>query len=275
MRTIARLLTDTAREARRAYTALMLAFAAAVAGGCADRAAGEYERLPYGTISIAHLKSLATAESAVITDDVAITGYVVANDLYGEFYKTIVVCDTSGGIEIAVDSATTATLFPISARITVHCSGLALGDYGGRIMLGARPTGAYTVDRISVSDLARYFTADTSAPAAPDPLRVSIGGLAPEHIGRLIELHDVTFAHYAGLTWCDTDPETGDYITTSRALHDTAGHSVAVRTIAQCLYRAESIPSGYGTVRAVVEYFNGGYSLRIANHGIEFPRSGE
>lgn len=258
-----------------AAKAAALAVAVAVVCGCADRAAGEYAQQPYGTVSIAHLKSLATAESTTVTDDVSITGYVVANDLYGEFYKTIVVCDTSGGIEIAVDSATTATLFPISARITVHCSGLALGDYGGRIMLGARPAGGYTADRISVADFARYFVVDKAAPAAPDPLRITLGELAPEHIDRLIELRNVTFADAAGHAWCDTDPATGDYITTSRELHDGEGRSIAVRTIAQCLYRAEKIPSGYGAVRAVVEYFNGEYSLRIANHGIEFPQNAE
>ncbi len=255
----------------RRLSAAALCAAAAIASGCSDRAAGEYGERPYGTISISHLKSLASAGSTVITDDVSVTGYVAANDLYGEYYKTIVVCDTDGGIEIAVDSNTTATLFPISARITVHCSGLALGDYGGRIMLGAQPAGRYTVDRIAESDLARYFTVDTSAPAATEPLRTSIDGLAPEHIGRLVELHGVTFAEAAGLAWCDTDPETGDYLTTSRTLYDRSANTVTVRTLAGCHYRAERIPSGYGTVRAIAEYFNGEYSLRIANHGIEFP----
>lgn len=245
--------------------------AAVIVAGCSDRSTGEYAGQPHGTISISHLKSLASAGSTVITDDVSVSGHVAANDLYGEYDKAIVVCDTGGGIEIAVDSNTTATLFPISARVTVHCSGLAIGDYGGRIMLGAQPSGRYTVDRIAASDFARYFTVDTSSPAAPEPLRMSIGELAPEHIGRLVELRGVTFAGDAGRTWCDTDPETGDYITTSRTLHDRSGAAVPVRTLAGCLYRAETIPSDYGTVRAVVEYFNGEYSLRIANHGIEFP----
>lgn len=269
MRTTAYHTADTLGPTLGRLALTILALVAAC--GCADRSAGNYTQPPYGSVSIARLKSLAAAQSTVITHDVAVTGYVVANDLYGEYYKSIVICDASGGVEIAVDSDRTATQFPVSARVTVHCSGLALGNYGGRIMLGASPTDRYTVDRIAAADFDRYFTVDTSAPAAPAPVRISIDELSTQHIGRVAELHGVTFADAAGLAWCDTDPETGEYIDTSRMLYDSSMHGVAVRTIARCIYRAEKIPTGYGSLRAVVEYFNGEYSLRIVNHGIEFP----
>ena len=110
----------------------------------------DYDDDPRGTVSIAHLKTLCTSESVVITDDIAITGHIAANDLYGEYSRTIVLCDDSGGIEIAVDTRRTAETFPIAARLTVHCSSLALGDYGGRVMLGAgceKSTPLYIVSR--------------------------------------------------------------------------------------------------------------------------------
>ena len=110
----------------------------------------DYDDDPRGTVSIAHLKTLCTSESVVITDDIAITGHIAANDLYGEYSRTIVLCDDSGGIEIAVDSRRTAETFPIAARLTVHCTSLALGDYGGRVMLGAgceKSTPLYIVSR--------------------------------------------------------------------------------------------------------------------------------
>ena len=128
---------------------------------------------PHGTVSIAHLKTLCTSESVVITDGIAITGHIAANDLYGEYSRTIVLCDDSGGIEISVDTPRTAETFPIAARLTVHCSSLALGDYGGRVMLGAAPTSKYTVDRIAESDFARYFLLDTASAQAVDPVRTT------------------------------------------------------------------------------------------------------
>lgn len=230
----------------------------------------EFEERPHGIITIAHLKSLATSESYIITDDIAIEGYVVANDLFGEYYKSIVISDDSGGIEITVDCRTTAKEFPVSARVVVYCSGLTIGDYGGKLTLGAIPAGEYTVDRITEKDFSRYFLVDKYSPKAIEPTRINIKDINPQHIGNYVRIDDVTFASQAGLTWCDKEPQTDEYITTERTAHDRQGNAIAIKTIAECHYRDEKLPSGYGTICGIVEYFNGCYSLRIVNHGIEF-----
>ena len=56
-----------------------------------------------GLVSIAYLKSRYNGLSTNIKDDVSIKGTVVANDLFGEFYKRLVLVDDSGGIEISID----------------------------------------------------------------------------------------------------------------------------------------------------------------------------
>lgn len=236
---------------------------------CQDSSVGFDER-PHGVISIAHLKTLATSESYTITDDIAIEGYVVANDLYGEYYKSIVICDASGGIEIAIDSRTTATQFPISARIVVYCSGLTIGNYGGELVLGTTPSGGYTVGRIAEKDIQRYMLVDRSSPKAIEPTQITIRAIDAEHIGNYIRLDDVTFSSQASLTWCDKDPTTGEYVTTERTISNRNGDKFAVRTIAECRYRNEKLPSGYGTLCGIVEYFNGNYSLRVVNHQVLF-----
>ena len=236
---------------------------------CSDSVA-PFDETPHGVVSIAHLKSLAKSESYTITDDISIEGYVVANDLFGEYHKSIVISDESGGIEIAIDTNKTASQFPISARVVVYCSGLTIGDYGGRLTLGAIPEGRYTIDRISAKDITRYFLVDKTKPKAIEPTRLNINEIAEQHIGNYIRLDDVTFASQAGLEWCDKDPASGEYTTTERTLYDRKGNAFAVRTIAECRYRNERIPAGYGVVCGIVEYFNGNYSLRIVNHMIEF-----
>ena len=187
----------------------------------------DYDDDPRGTVSIAHLKTLCTSESVVITDDIAITGHIAANDLYGEYSRTIVLCDDSGGIEIAVDSRRTAETFPIAARLTVHCTSLALGDYGGRVMLGAAPTAQYTVDRISESDFARYFLLDTASAQAVDPVHITIPETNAELVGSLVQIDDVRaglwlYAQYPNANTAtkkspqDTEP-CGEYWNTSTA----------------------------------------------------------
>ena len=58
---------------------------------------------PGGVHTIADLKARCTANSVAVTEDITLEGVVTGNDFYGEFYKTLVVEDASGGISIAAD----------------------------------------------------------------------------------------------------------------------------------------------------------------------------
>lgn len=239
---------------------------------CSDATSLGYEERPHSVVSIAHLKTLATGPSVTITESLSVEGYVVVNDLFGEYYKSVVISDESGGIELCVDCSRTAVEFPVSARVTVHCTGLAVGNYGGRVMLGAQPEREYTVDRIKESDLGRYITVDRNSASAVQPMPIKIKDIDTSEISNFVAISDLTFGNQAGLEWCDRDPLTGEYLTTNRTATDRTGHTISVRTQANCSYRNEKIPSDYGTLYGIVEYFNGSYSLRIVNHSIDFGR---
>lgn len=97
-------------------------------------------RPPEPQNSVAYLKSLCDGKSSVaIAQDITIRGFVTANDLYGEFHRTIVVEDASGGISIAAEGSPLADLYPFGIVATVRCNGLTLCDYGGKIQLGTTP----------------------------------------------------------------------------------------------------------------------------------------
>ena len=83
-------------------TAVSVVLALTALAGC-DKASGlEFDDdTPQGTVTIAALKSRCTGAQAAVTEDITVEGVVTGNDLYGEFYKTLVVEDTSGGISIA------------------------------------------------------------------------------------------------------------------------------------------------------------------------------
>ena len=249
---------------------LWISLIALSATACSKATSGDYDSPPQGMVSIAYLKSLARGDNSLIVHDISIEGYVVANDLYGEFYKTIVISDKSGGIAISVDERQTAVRFPVSARVMVQCSGLAIGSHGGTLMLGAMPEREYTVERIAASDIERYISIDKENPQSVEPQRITIAELAPEHIGNYVVIDDLYFNEQAGMMWCAIDPLTGQHTTTERTAYDSANNSLAIRTIAQCDYRSEIIPAGRGALYGIVEYFNGKYSLRIVNHGIVF-----
>ena len=231
--------------------------------------AAEFFDTPHSKVSIAHLKTLATSNSRTITEDISIEGYVVANDLFGEYYKSIIICDESGGIEISVETNSTARVFPVAAKVTVLCSSLTLGNYAGRVILGAKSSD-YTVGRIDESDFSRYFTIDKLSPQAVEPELITIADISPKYVGNYVEISDVAFTEGGRLRWCDTDPQTGKVIATERELNDTEGHTLAVRTIAQCSYGSELLPAGRGRIRGIIEKYNSRYSLRVVNRQFDF-----
>lgn len=234
----------------------------------ADTPPVEYPETPHSKISIVHLKSLCRTDRVVITDDISIEGHIIVNDLYGEYIKSIVVADESGCIEISVDCASTADVFFVGARMVVSCSSLALGDYGGRIILGSTASDEYSAGRIAEKDFSRYFLIDTSKPKEIIPLVTEISKIGTSHIGNYIELRDVHFIDGGVAEWCDKDTASGEYVTTERTITDLSGNEFGVRTLAECVYRNETLPQGVCTLRGIVDYFNGHYSLRVINHQI-------
>ena len=248
------------------YVSVLLSFTACIV----DASNGLGDEPVSGQISIAHLKTLARDNSTPILYDVTIEGYVAANDLYGEYYKSIVICDDSGGIEISLDSDDLAMVFPVAAHVVVHCNSLALGDYGGTLVLGAQPTGEFLVDRIAEQDIGRYFTIDTTNPKMVEAEKISLADLSERHINNVVVVEDVSFGEQAGLEWCERDAETGEFVTTERTMSSRSGESIGVRILGSCRYASERIPEGFGIVGAVVEHHDGVYLLRIINRNILF-----
>ncbi|MEO8174455.1 MAG: DUF5689 domain-containing protein, partial [Sediminibacterium sp.] len=72
-----------------------------------------------------------------ILDDHIIEGIVVADDRKDNFYKSIVIQDSTAGITIRMDGTGLYNDYPVGRKIAVKLKGLWLGDYGKMIQLGA------------------------------------------------------------------------------------------------------------------------------------------
>lgn len=238
-------------------------------GGCSSASEPRYEPAPEEIrISIAGLKSRCDGELAVpVTEDLVIRGQVVANDLYGEFDREIVIQDASGGIGIALDGERLHDRMPFGALVEVRCNGLVLSDYGGKIGLGYA-TDEYGNRSIPAEEADRYIRISTDVEQMPRAVRMGLDEVASRHIDTRVRFDGVRFTE-PGSTWCDTD-ETGRTVTTEREITDRSGNRFIVRTLRSCDYAMESIPSGEGTLIGVIDYFGGKFSLRVTFHEIEF-----
>ena len=207
-------------------------------------------RPPEPQNSVAYLKSLCDGKSSVaIAQDITIRGFVTANDLYGEFHRTIVVEDASGGIAIAAEGSPLADLYPFGIV------GTTPGDGGA----GCIPR----------EELARYIRTEPPGGETPSAQLLTFDAVSARHIDTRVRFDDVRFAD-AGKTWCDTDPETGRAVATEREIVDTRGRTFTVRTAATCVYAKEPLPQGTGSLYGIIDYFAGKYTLRVTNREAEF-----
>lgn len=218
--------------------------------------------LPLGEVSIAYLKSMCKGDHYRITSDCTLRGVVVANDWFGEFNKSMVVVDRSGGIEVAIDSYNIAKSLPIYSEVEIFCNGLMLARIGGKVELGAPSDGDFPIANIEESMIGRYIrVAGVCEDFEPVTKRFSEVGVAD--IGAVIRFEDVRLCdEECGLSWYDE--ENGEY----RTFVDSAGAKFLVRTLSTCTYATEKIPTNEVTIEGVIEYSDNRYFLRIANKAI-------
>mgnify|MGYP000010371125 FL=1 len=251
-------------------TAVSVVLALTALAGC-DKASGlEFDDdTPQGMVTIAALKSRCTGAQAAVTEDITVEGVVTGNDLYGEFYKTLVVEDTSGGISIAVDATELYVDYPVGTAVTIHCNGLFLCDYGGKVMLGTRPTDEYAgPGRIPQAEAVLYLRRKQAETSPLRPRTLTFGEVDMRHTDTYVHFEGVRFVQQGN--WCDPDPETGRPATTERWIADHTGREFIVRTAGTCTYATEPVPQGTGSVYGIIDYFNGKYTLRIANREVDF-----
>lgn len=220
--------------------------------------------------TVAYLKSLCDGRSSVaVTQDITIRGFITGNDLYGEFDRTLVVEDASGGIQIAAGGSSLADDYPFGAIATVRCNGLTLCNYGGKIELGSA-AGDYGAEAIPQEELSRYIR--VSQPGEGEKHRaapLTFEEVGARRIDTRVRFDNVRFAD-PGATWCDTDPETGRTVATERTILDAGGREFTVRSAATCAYAKEPVPSGTGSLYGIIDYFAGKYTLRVTNREAVF-----
>lgn len=72
-----------------------------------------------------------------IMEDLIIEAVVIANDQADNFYKSIVVQDSTGGITIKLDGYSLFNVYPVGRKVFIRLKGLWMSDYAGMIQLGA------------------------------------------------------------------------------------------------------------------------------------------
>ncbi len=209
------------------------------------------------TTTIQELIALYEGGLTYLDTAVIISGTVIANDKTGNFYKQMVIQDSTAGIAIDIDLYELHNLYHIGDLVYIKCEGLYLGQYGGVVKLGSIYEGE--IGRIPEPQVKYHiFKSDGGVPIEPTPLALTSPNLSL--VNKLVVLEDVQFSLGAlGNTYADAVYQTdGEW-----NIENCDGNSMLVRTSGYCDFARDTLPSGNGRMIAVLGMYNGEYQLTI------------
>lgn len=218
--------------------------------------------------SIWELKSLYTGVATKITDDITIAGIVIADDKSGNFYKQIIIQDTSSGIPVLLSrSSGLNNDYPIGRKVYIKCKGLYLGAYGGFVQLGSTPDAAGDITDIPTAMIGEHVIKGAFDLSKVTARKVTISDLKTinqtniKWLGTLIELDSVEFTgNAAGLEYAEPATLSSG---TDREIEDCADNKIVMRNSAYSSFRGYLTPTGKGTLRAIYSRYNSTAQLLI------------
>ncbi len=192
-------------------------------------------------------------------DTFVVKAVVVSSDEGGNFYKSMVVQDETGAIQIQINKSGLFADYPVGQTVYIKCNGLVVGNYHGVYQIGWIYDGA--IGRLDAHFLDQYLFKD-GLPQKVTPVEInSAAGLSSNNVNRLVRIKNCEFADDAvGLPW-SYDETVG-----SRAIKSINGTSVSnliVRTSNYSKFRKMPVPSGKGDLVGILSVYNSTYQLML------------
>lgn len=215
-------------------------------------------------LTIADLKAMhVSGQYEQITEDKTIGGVVIADDRSGQFYKTIVIQDETGGISISLDAYDLYTSYPIGRMVYVKVKGLYLGDYNKLIELGGGVDNSGSTPRLAniPSTLIDSYLIKGSLDNVITPKVVTIDELNDSYQNTLIELDDYEFAAAdTSKTYAKPDLSSSAVNFTLQGCSDK---SIILRNSSYADFAGYNVPNGNGKLIAVYTVFGTTKQLNI------------
>ena len=227
------------------------------------------------TKTIAEVKTAYASNTATITDDIIIEGYVSSSDESGNVYKTIYLQDApenpTQGLVVSVDAVSTYTSYPQGSKVYIKLKGLAFGKYGSVLQVGYNNldpvTNTTTFGRIPEKLVANHLVRSCASKVKMVPKVITLASLTNTStvdplIGALVQINNAEFPINL---LCNIYAPNGT--TVNRQIVDptmtTPINSRVVRNSGYASFAADQLPSGNGTFVGILSKFNSDYQFFI------------
>ena len=220
-------------------------------------------------MTIEGLKALHTIPGAYdeITQDIVISGIVVANDKSGNFYKQLFIQDSTGAIQLLVNANSLYTSFPVGRKVFVKTKGLTLSDDNGNMILGYKAivSGIPSLEGINGTLVGQHLIGGSIGhPVVPIEVTYSqlTTSMQSRYINALVKLSGYEFIESdTSRTYSDTSVY--KRTTNLNIKSCSGGPNVIVRTSAYANFAGLKVPPGNGDITAIFTVFGSTRQLVI------------
>ncbi len=207
-------------------------------------------------LSIKNLRKLHIMNATeVMTHTYIIEGVIIANDEHDNFYKSIIIQDSTGGIVLQLDGVSLYQSYPVGALVRIRLQNLWLTDYRRMVQLSATvdtSSGSLLTTGIPIPLFDKYITIIKNH-VSLTPLEVSFKNLSDSLQARFIHVTGVEFgATDTAQTYADKKNKLG----MSRALKFCTSGTIYLRTSGYADFADIKTPTGNGEVRGIYSVYN-------------------
>ena len=219
--------------------------------------------IPFATTTIATLKSsIVGTQPVLIEGDVIIVGRVISSDRDENFYRTIVVDDGTGAVEVLVGSSPLEAIYPEGLKVALLLKDCYVGYSHGVLQVGqqAPKYESYAIDHLASREHVESVVRRSCDVKIVEPRYSTINELSMVECGRLYRIEGL---HVVGSTSIDTLQ--GDVLQDAcwrgyALFKNESGDSIALYTSDYARFAEHHIPNGDLSITGILQWgpFNGG-----------------
>lgn len=215
--------------------------------------------LPNRNITISQLQQIISPlETTVIEQEIVVLGRVTSSDASGNFYKSLIVEDESGALELLVGEYNLSRLYPEGLSVALRLCGCAASYRFGVLQVGssAEKYDADGVDYIESRERIDEVIVRGGDVEPLAPCRRSISELKQEECGRLVAIDSLLLVASTSI-----DTLIGESLDIARwqgyaMFCDCRGDTLVVYTSEYADYALTTIPRECLSLRGILQYGN-------------------
>lgn len=202
------------------------------------------------------------------TEDKTIVGIVTADDKSGNFYKQIVVQDSTGGIVLLLDGSSIYTSYPIGRRIAIKLKGLWVVQYKNLIQIAGSIAEDGSFNGIPSSLYDKFIIKGSYFhEVAPDTVSITqLNTSSLYYQNRLILIKNIEYQlSDAGKPFADGYNK----FSLSRSIKDCSGHTLATYNSGFANFAYELTPSGNGSITCIYSVYSTSAQLLLRDPAMD------